>query len=83
MTRKCYEVIMPQLGANDTVATVVEWKVQPGQHIVKGQTLAIVETSKATFDVECEENGFFYPLAEVGVELPVQQVIGLILSEQD
>ena len=74
---------MPQLGANDTVATIVEWKVQPGQHIEKGHTLAVVETSKATFDVECEEDGFFYPLTETGVELPVQQTIGLILAEQD
>lgn len=83
MTIQRFQVIMPQLGANDDEAQIIEWLVKPGQEISKGQALVTLETSKATYDVESEENGYFWPIANTGETRPVQDVIGLILSENN
>ena len=83
MTIKITEVVMPQLGVNDETVTVTQWMCEEGAEVKLGQTLATLETTKATFDLECEEDGYFYPLASEGVPIPVQHVIALILSVQD
>ncbi|NIA13201.1 MAG: hypothetical protein GWP08_03905 [Nitrospiraceae bacterium] len=75
------EVVMPQLGVNDTEAIIVEWNVAPGDRVELGQVLAEVETTKATFELECESPGHFYPLAAEGEKIPIRAVIGLILPE--
>jgi sugar O-acyltransferase (sialic acid O-acetyltransferase NeuD family) len=83
MTVKIMEVIMPQLGVNDETISIVHWTKEEGDQVMRGQTLAIVETTKASFDLECEEDGFFYPLLDEGVSVPIQTVVALILSAKD
>ena len=83
MTVKIVEVIMPQLGVNDETVSIVQWMQKDGSQVKRGQILAVVETTKASFDLECEEDGFFYPLLDEGVSVPIQTVVALILSAKD
>lgn len=83
MTSKCFEVIMPQLGANDDVVKVTEWRAKPAERVARGQPLASLETSKATVELESEEDGFLYPLVKPGIEVAVRRVIAIILPEPD
>lgn len=51
------DFIMPSMGADMDSATLVEWKVKPGDRVKKGQVIAAVETSKGALDVEVFEDG--------------------------
>lgn len=83
MSTRIWEVVLPQLGANDETATILEWLVSSGEKVLSGTVLATLETTKATVELEAEENGFIYPLAEPGESHAVQDVIALILSRPD
>lgn len=48
---------MPALGADMTEGTLLEWLVQPGDQVHKGDIVAVVDTAKAAIEVECFENG--------------------------
>ena len=83
MITQVREIVMPQLGANEETAIVVEWLVSEGSAVSKGDRLATLETNKATIELECEESGFFYPLAKRGESRAVQDVIAIVLSHAD
>jgi sugar O-acyltransferase (sialic acid O-acetyltransferase NeuD family) len=78
-----YEVVIPRLGVNDEEVTIVEWLVRPGDPVTKGQRLAVVETSKASSDLESEENGFIYSLVEAGECVSIRAVVAIIAPNAD
>jgi pyruvate dehydrogenase E2 component (dihydrolipoamide acetyltransferase) len=51
------EFRMPSLGADMEQGTLVEWLVQPGDTVRKGDLIAAVDTDKATIEVECFDSG--------------------------
>ena len=51
------EFRLPSLGADMDEGTLLEWKVQPGDVVSKGQVVALVDTSKSAVDVECWSAG--------------------------
>ena len=52
-----YKVLMPKLGMMEGDLSVVEWKVNVGDKVEKGQALCVVEGQKITNDVESEIAG--------------------------
>jgi pyruvate dehydrogenase E2 component (dihydrolipoamide acetyltransferase) len=48
---------LPSLGADMDQATFVEWLVQPGDSVAKGQVVATIETAKALMEIEFFEDG--------------------------
>jgi pyruvate dehydrogenase E2 component (dihydrolipoamide acetyltransferase) len=52
-----YDVPLPSLGADMEEAKLMEWKIAPGEEIKKGQTIAIVETTKSTVEIESFHSG--------------------------
>ena len=76
-------VVMPQLGANDYTGIVEEWLVEPGAEVHIGLPIAVVETSKATIDLEAEAEGFLYPIVDTGTEVALQEPIALLLDRPD
>lgn len=77
------EVILPHLGVNEEEALLAEWLVNPGDQVLKNKTIATVETSKATFELEAEEEGFFYPLVKAGTRVMFREPVALILEWPD
>ena len=51
------EYVLPSLGADMESATIVEWQVRPGDAVHKGQVVGMVETEKATMDIEFFRDG--------------------------
>jgi len=47
------EFKLPSLGADMDEGTLLQWCVQPGDTVTRGQIVAIVDTTKAAIDVEC------------------------------
>jgi pyruvate dehydrogenase E2 component (dihydrolipoamide acetyltransferase) len=48
---------MPSLGAEMEAATLVQWRVKPGDTVRKGDVVAAVETEKGIIDIEAFEGG--------------------------
>ena len=51
------EFRMPSLGADMEDGTIVEWLVQPGDAVHRGDIVAVVDTDKADIEVEIFEDG--------------------------
>ena len=76
------DVIMPMLGMAQETGKVLRWLKQDGDTVRKGEPLLEVETDKVTVEIEAPADG---TLAGVrvpeGTEVPVGEVIALVLAE--
>src|ERR1700730_3931593 len=61
------DVNMPKLSDTMEEGTVVDWKKSSGDDVHKGDVIAEVESDKATFDLEAEDDGKLEILVEKGV----------------
>jgi len=79
-----FDVIMPALGMAQETGILVRWLKEPGDAVTKGEPLIEVETDKAVQEIEAQASGFLSALsAQAGDEVPVGQVIGLIVESAD
>ncbi len=70
---------MPVLGADMTTGTVVEYLVEPGGEVRKGQPLAVIDTEKAAIEVEAQDDGVLSEIVvPIGNEVPVGTLLALI-----
>jgi pyruvate dehydrogenase E2 component (dihydrolipoamide acetyltransferase) len=70
---------MPSLGADMEAGTLVEWQIQPGQEVKRGQVVAVVETQKGAVDVEIWDDGTVEQLiVQRGQKVPVGAVLALL-----
>jgi UDP-perosamine 4-acetyltransferase len=76
-------VVMPRLGVNEDVVTIVAWHVKDGDQVHLGQNLADLETTKVSVALEAEAEGYVYLLAQPGEEVSVQDPVALILDRPD
>ncbi|MDK9701841.1 MAG: 2-oxo acid dehydrogenase subunit E2 [Sulfuritalea sp.] len=75
------EFKLPSLGADMDEGTLLEWKVDVGDTVKKGQVVAIVDTTKTAVDVESWQEGTVHRLiAEIGQKMPVGTVMALLLA---
>ncbi|MDY0011793.1 MAG: dihydrolipoamide acetyltransferase family protein [Rhodocyclaceae bacterium] len=74
------EFKLPSLGADMDEGRLLEWKVQPGDAVRKGQVVAVVDTSKAAVDVEIWQEGTIHELrVPPGEMIPVGTVLATLL----
>ena len=71
-------VVVPRVSANDDAARLVEWLVADGTEVSTDQPVAVLDTTKTTFDLEAELDGFLFHLASEGDEVVVGEHIALI-----
>ena len=75
------DVIMPQMGFDMTEGMVVRWLKHEGDTVTRGETIAEIETDKATVELEAYESGVMARiLVPEGVMVPVGEAIGLIAA---
>jgi pyruvate dehydrogenase E2 component (dihydrolipoamide acetyltransferase) len=76
------EFRMPSLGADMDAGTLAAWKVKPGDPVKRGDIIAEVETAKGVIEIEVFEDGIVDQiLTEIGVQVPVGEVIAVIRGE--
>ena len=72
---------MPSLGADMESGTLLEWYVQPGDAVKRGDIVALVDTSKAEIEVEIFEDGVIDELLVAeGARVPVGTVLARVRS---
>jgi len=75
---------MPSLGADMEEGKLIEWLVKPGDHVAKGDIVAVVETQKGAIEIEIFEAGQISALlAEPGQTLPVGAPLAQIGTAED
>ncbi len=75
---------MPSLGADMEAGTLVEWRVQPGAHVHRGDVIALVDTEKGIIDIESFEDGIVERLiVQPGARVPVGTILALFEGEPD
>jgi pyruvate dehydrogenase E2 component (dihydrolipoamide acetyltransferase) len=72
------DVNMPKLSDTMEEGTVLEWKKKDGDEVKKGDVLAEVESDKATFDLEAEDDGVLSIKVEKGVPAKIGAPIATI-----
>lgn len=72
-------IMMPQVGQDIETGVIVEWRVKENDRVQKGDVIALVESDKATFEVEAYESGVILKiLYEAGQEARVLEPIAYI-----
>ena len=76
-----FELKLPSLGADMEDGTLLEWLIKPGDQVVKGQVVAVVDTSKAAVDVEIWHKGKVLDLlVKPGEKVPVGTALATLLE---
>lgn len=77
-------VIMPRQGQSVESCILTEWKVNVGDQVAEGDVLAVIETDKASFDLESTASGTVLALFwEADDDVPVLANVAAIGSEGD
>tara|TARA_B100002051_G_C16740957_1_gene644276 strand:+ start:2073 stop:3179 length:1107 start_codon:yes stop_codon:yes gene_type:complete len=76
------EIVLPQVGVNEDSANLLEWVVDEGGEVVKGQHLCTIETTKTALEIESDYNGFLVHLVKPNTRVNVNNVIGLVLDDE-
>ena len=69
---------VPSPGESISEVEIAEWLVKDGDYVEKDQTIAEVDSDKATLDLPAEESGVITLKAEEGDAVAVGQVVCLI-----
>ena len=74
-----FEYLLPSLGADMDVGRIVEWRVNVGDTVHRGDVMAVVETEKSDIDIEIWHDGvvdeFLVPLGkEIDVGTPIARM---------
>ena len=72
------EMKVPSPGESISEVEIAEWLVKDGDYVEKDQTIAEVDSDKATLDLPAEESGIITLKAEEGDAVAVGQVVCLI-----
>ncbi|MGE5115522.1 MAG: biotin/lipoyl-containing protein, partial [Betaproteobacteria bacterium] len=76
------ELHMPSFGADMEDAVFVQWHVEPGQAVQRGDIACTVETQKGAIDVDVWQGGTMARLlAEPGQRIPVGQTLALLAGD--
>ena len=73
---------MPSLGADMESGTLVDWRIQPGDTVKRGDVVALVETEKGVIEVEIFESGVVESLVvQPGQKVPVGATLATIRTD--
>ena len=82
MSKSLDAVTVPKWGIEMTEGTIVAWHKEEGDTVKAGEEIVDIETDKIVNSFEARSSGTLVRiLAEVGEELPVGYLIGVIASE--
>jgi pyruvate dehydrogenase E2 component (dihydrolipoamide acetyltransferase) len=75
------DILVPPLSQTMDSLLIVEWVKRPGDQVTKGETLLLVETDKATLEVESPASGILHEVfAGAGADVKIKSRIGTILA---
>ena len=77
------KIVMPKLAMAMKQGKVVEWKVNAGGWVEKGQIVMVIETEKVSYEVESPAPGFLHILVALDKAVPVNETVALLAESED
>jgi pyruvate dehydrogenase E2 component (dihydrolipoamide acetyltransferase) len=78
------KLILPALGMSQETGKILHWFKAEGDQVQQGEEVVEIETDKTTLPLEAPASGYLSEIsAEVGADIPVGQVIALILTRAE
>lgn len=77
------KIVMPKLAMSMKQGKVIEWKFAEGQHVEKGQVVAVIETEKVTYEVEAPESGLLHIISNLDETVPIHQTIAILAETEE
>ena len=78
-----FEVVVPKLNNNDEECVLRQWLAADGGRVEADEVVAVLETSKATFDLVSEQAGVLHRLVAAGAECRFETVIGHLFASEE
>lgn len=75
------EIRMPQVNNNDETGVLQRWLVADGARVAADTVIAVIETSKASYDLMAEHSGVLQRLVREGEETAVGTPIAHVFAE--
>ncbi|HUS82992.1 MAG TPA: dihydrolipoamide acetyltransferase family protein [Dehalococcoidia bacterium] len=76
-------IAIPKVGMAMKEATLLEWKVEEGAHVSKGDVVLVLQTEKVKVEVEAAADGYVRILVAPNVKAPVGRIVGLIAETEE
>jgi acetyltransferase EpsM len=79
-----FPIIIPLINPNEPGAKLVALHVSPGQHILRGEKLCTLETTKSIVELAAENDGFVIGLAfKAGETIQTGDILGYLADSAD
>lgn len=78
MSKILQEIKVPLVSVNDLSLSVIEMNFSTGDLIKRGDIILVFESSKITYDVVSETDGYIQYLCELGDDYDVNELVALI-----
>jgi len=77
-------VLLPNLSPTMEAGTIVSWEKEEGDFVNEGDVLAMIETDKATMEMETPEEGYLAKilLPSGSKDVPVNQLICIMVTDE-
>ncbi len=76
------DFLMPSLGADMEAGTVLQWLVKPGDAVKRGDIVAVIDTEKATIEVEIFQTGVIQKIVvPEGEKVPVGTLLAVLATD--
>ncbi len=76
------EIVLTREDANSDSALLAEWLVDDRERVRKGRPVCVVETSKASVEIEAPGQGVIVQLVESGAEVELGTTIAVVAEEE-
>src|SRR4051794_27808618 len=73
-----YEIKVPPVGESVSEGTIAQWLKADGDLVTKGENLVVLDTEKASQDLQAEHTGRLKILIAAGKDVKIGEVIGSI-----
>jgi pyruvate dehydrogenase E2 component (dihydrolipoamide acetyltransferase) len=78
------DFLMPSLGADMEVGTVLQWLVKAGDAVKRGDVVAVVDTEKATIEVEIFQTGVIQKIVvPEGEKVPIGTLLAVLAIDRE
>lgn len=77
-TGQVFDIVVPSAGESVSEGTIAQWSKGNGDRVVRGEDIVVIDTEKASSDLQAEHSGILHILAQAGEDVKIGQVIGRI-----
>lgn len=77
-TGETFDIVVPAVGESVSEGTIAAWTKKDGEVVRKGEDIVVIDTEKASSDLQAEHDGILRIVAQAGTDVKIGQVIGKI-----